>query len=131
MATDLILDIEVADAKKTLDIKDYLEKGLVVADKTWVPSLAVSVSNKRDLTELKALEEWQLKVEKGEILKPQTSLASKPVAYTMEEVKRYTQLNRAWTPQILEDAMNDVRCPLDLHLRSDDYGTTTNTKEVK
>ena len=96
MATDLIPDKELADAKEIAaakeiaDIKDYLEEGLVVADKTWVPKLHASKDHPRDLKDLQSLEVLQVKVEKGEI-----------DGMTMNELQKLTVLDRDWTEKWL------------------------------
>ena len=42
---------------------------------------------------------------------------------SMEDVAHATRFQRDYTPEIIEDILNKKRCPADLHLYTDDFGS--------
>lgn len=72
---------------------------------------AIAKHGRHDAKELKELEKHQRKIERGEIN-----------GVTEAIFRNVTRLNRAWTPEILQDIWDGLRCPLDLSLNADRFG---------
>ena len=115
-----IREIEI-DIELPTPIEDFLvtksEEGAV-----WLRD----ISSKRELTmaDITELESFQNRVIAGEVLhKVRVSNAYEEQVADMAAVAHATRFQRDYTPEIIEDIMNKRRCPADLHLYTDDFGS--------
>ena len=72
---------------------------------------AIAEHGRHDAKGLKELEKHQRKIERDEI-----------PGITEPIFRNTTRLNRAWTPENLQDIWDGLRCPLDLSLHADRFG---------
>jgi hypothetical protein len=106
--------------EEEVEAQDFVDNDLV-DDKEWGQHMHASKDFRKTKQELKDLEVWQRKVERGEIKKKKRKNDIDDIA-TMADVNMITQFDRDWTPEILEDILIGLRHPLDLHLYVDDFG---------
>ena len=109
---------EEAEAQAFID--DELVDG-----KEWVKHMhEVTKDHKRTAKELRDLEKFQRKVEKGDIKTRKRDAEGEwqEAVADMAEVAQITKLDRHWTAEILTDVLAGLRCRADLHLFSDDFG---------
>ena len=96
---------------------------------TYDPNVLAKKFNKKDhlWTEAKAYKfvQFKGKVEaRGVKKRIRTKDGYEEVTATFVDVLKVTRFNRDYTPQIIEDLLLKKRCPVDLHLYSDDFGVT-------
>jgi len=85
-----------------------------------------SISFKPNVTveKLEAMDIFQTKVNDGKVLrKVRVNNAYENQEADMAAVAHATRFQRDYTPEIIEDIMNKRRCPADLHLYTDDFGS--------
>ena len=112
--------------EEQLMIDNYLENELL-DDKKFVKGLANRPDHARTKQQLKKFEQFQRKVEQGQIKKKiRGDDGYEEVNANVEDVTRIIRLDRDWSENIIEDVLNHLRCPLDLHLYADDFGGEEN-----
>jgi hypothetical protein len=111
------------------DVNDFMTVDLV-SDANFVEYIEKSKdfkgTNVRCGPQMRNLEVWQRKIERGEKTKKNRDGTISPA--TMEDVWKITRLDRPWNsdPNMLDDILLKLRCPLDGHLYADDLGVDPN-----
>ena len=110
--------------EEVVEVGDYIEVELEES-KDWITDMSEKTKDHpRNKEKLKKLEAFQRKVEKGEIkMRKRIAEGYDLITADMKKVAHITRLDRDWTEEIITDVLLGLRCPADLHLYADDFGS--------